>query len=131
MREVPDLRGFLAISGNRFTLALGAPVTIVATTGLSRCRRGPRDSYPPAYANAVAVRSIGTGKDVGKGRPRQWHSGLERGRRRTRQDQISEVLRHSRPRTGEIANHKGIRTERRKPVSSAGPAFDGSKLPRK
>jgi hypothetical protein len=33
-------------------------------------------------------------------------TGLERGRRRTRQDQISlEVFRHSRRRTGEIANH--------------------------
>jgi hypothetical protein len=33
------------------------------------------------------------------------------------------------PRTSEIANHLKIRTERRKPVSSAGPTFGGSKLP--
>jgi hypothetical protein len=43
---------------------------------------------------------------------------LERGRRRTRQDQISLGLKNTR----EIADLK-IRTERRKLVSSAGPLF--------
>jgi hypothetical protein len=47
---------------------------------------------------------------------RQWRGGLERGRRRTRQDQISRWALEP----GEIAELKQIRTERRKPVSSAG-----------
>ena len=44
----------------------------------------------------------------------------ERGRRRTRQDQISRWA----GRPGEIAELEEIRTERRKPVSSAGPVSD-------
>src|SRR3954468_14939416 len=48
--------------------------------------------------------------------------GAERGRRRTRQDQISLGQKTA----GEIADLK-IRTVRRKTVSSAGPVFDKSK----
>jgi hypothetical protein len=50
-------------------------------------------------------------------------TGVERGRRRTRQDQISTEALGPR----EIADLK-IRTERRKPVSSAGPVFQKSEL---
>jgi hypothetical protein len=50
----------------------------------------------------------------------------ERGRRRTRQDQIS--LWGFGP--GEIAELKETRTERRKPVSSAGPALKEQALPK-
>ena len=50
-------------------------------------------------------------------------TGMERGRRRTRQDQISTEAMGPR----EIADLK-IRTERRKPVSSAGPVFQKSEL---
>jgi hypothetical protein len=53
---------------------------------------------------------------------RQW----KRGRRRTRQDQISLGLKIA----GETADLK-IRTERRKLVSSAGPVFEKSEPSRK
>jgi len=49
-------------------------------------------------------------------------SGAERGRRRTRQGQISPRLKTA----GEIADLM-IRTVRRKTVSSAGPVFEKSK----
>ena len=51
---------------------------------------------------------------------RRMHRLWERGRRRTRQDQISRWA----WRPGEIAELEEIRTERRKPVSSAGPVSD-------
>jgi hypothetical protein len=65
----------------------------------------------PDYGEFKAPRSFGSGS-------------RERGRRRTRQDQISLRLKTA----GEIADH-WIRTERRKLVSSAGSFFERANSP--
>jgi hypothetical protein len=105
MQEVPILWGFFGSSRKRFTLAFGEPITIAATGRIDR-----------TLATATAVYRSHVGKRIGRTecqgirkRRRARRTGLERGRRRTRQDQISpEVFGRVGHRTGEIANHLGF-----------------------
>jgi hypothetical protein len=70
----------------------------------------------------IQINNVG---DLGRSAAQLRRRRQERGRRRTRQDQISLGPQdHSGFKTaGKIADHE-IRTERRKPVSSAGPVFE-------
>jgi hypothetical protein len=86
MRDVPISWGFFAELRNRFTLALRDPITIAAMG----------ETLIAVDAASLRRRARGWGTfDQGfwrmlkKGSPLSSPSGLERGRRRTRQDQIS------------------------------------------
>jgi hypothetical protein len=126
MREVPVSRGFLGNFRKRFTLAFGEPITIAATGTTGRTlATASRRTRSHVWRAVNSERNVW---DLGKAAG-QSATGLERGRRRTRQDQISQAIGQLDRWTQEIANRCGIRTERRKPVSSAGPAFGGRELP--
>ena len=85
MREVPISCGFFEDLRNRFTLAFGEPITIAATVAAGRgghCPRAGRKSGRPGWAVM---------QEFWKGVAGLKRTGLERGRRRTRQDQISRL----------------------------------------
>ncbi len=85
-------------------------------TTAERSADAPRAHGPRAPWTIRSTMGLGKSKVPGNKGAGLW----ERGRRRTRQDQISRWA----GRPGEIAELKEIRTERRKPVSSAGPVSD-------
>jgi hypothetical protein len=86
MQEMPILRGFPGSLRKRFTLAFGEPITITAPT-----RTSPQPAAVTARTSGKPAKSElnvwGSGKIAGQGA-----TGLERGRRRTRQDQISQAI---------------------------------------
>jgi hypothetical protein len=89
MQEMPILRGFPSYLRKRFTLAFGEPITIAATgrtdTNVAAASRRYRSHV--RQAGQIERNVWGLGKIAGQGA-----TGLERGRRRTRQDQISQAI---------------------------------------
>jgi hypothetical protein len=82
IRDVPISRGFFVCLRNRFTLTFREPITIAAT---GHTKGG---KLLPALQQAGST--AGRARDFWKkGPPGFKRTGLERGRRRTRQDQIS------------------------------------------
>jgi hypothetical protein len=129
MAKTPILQGFVGLLGKRFTLAFGKPITIAAKRAGHHVRWDSRDRRRrknPAKSKNQFLKNYWVGPTGGLKR-----TGLERGRRRTRQDQISPKP-SGKWAVGpmKLRTTFRIRTERRKPVSSAGPAFGRSKLPR-
>jgi hypothetical protein len=97
---VPISYGFFGFSRKRFTLAFGEPITIAATGRID------------GSLAAASRHHRSHGKRMGRTeyltiwkRRRAKRTGLERGRRRTRQDQISQAEGQLEPRAAEIANH--------------------------
>src|SRR5579863_7209924 len=101
MQEMPVLQGFRGYLRKRFTLAFGEPITIAATGRTDRNVAAADRRYRSRVGRAGWVeRNVwGSGKITGQGA-----TCLERGRRRTRQDQISQAIGQLDRWTQEIAN---------------------------
>ena len=136
--EVPMPCGSPRVCGIWFTVAFRQTITIAAIGMPRRCVMPPlarwKEPVRPRRNSTRAPHPVRDAKTACRAMRRRWSDQQcgelggaarhrrheERGRRRTRQDQIS---RGGFKTAGEIADHE-IRTERRKPVSSAGPVFE-------
>ena len=138
--KVPAVQAFSPDRERRFTLAFRTTITIArkraggltaqaaSETAASSPRFAPKRSRNlPGRGHWIDMggqrpygRKTRSAETAGSRRRRQMRGPLERGRRRTRQDQIS---------SGTLGPVKlrsldELRTERRKPVSSAGPVLE-------
>ena len=146
--EVPVPCGFPRVRGIWFTVAFRETITIAAigragrrVTRHWRIQRIESGLYGPAQecrplsgtrtiarrARAAGVK-IDNGGNLGRRAAHHRRRHKERGRRRTRQDQISHEAQNQLEalRPPVKLRIMGSRTERRKPVSSAGPVFEKS-----